>query len=184
MLVRDNKQDSETIMSMQHSLAAVLWLLTAVGGYALVAAWADDAQSGKLHPWVLLIVFWAAALVSAAIHHLSLYLSQCLAQGPEAFRRYWIRHRPALSAYAGGLARLHMPIGQALVHGFVPAQAAGRRMALWCATLASAAVHDLSSCLAQATDVAKRLWAEHSAAIGRARLLPAVVWGAFRHARG
>jgi hypothetical protein len=80
---------SEKIMSVHHSLAAALWLLTAVGAYALVAHWADGAQSGKLQPWVLLIVFWGAALVSVAIH----YLSQYLARAAEVLGRDWRRYR-------------------------------------------------------------------------------------------
>jgi hypothetical protein len=81
----DNK-NPETIMSMHRSLAAALWLLAAAGAYAMAVSWADDAQAGKLHPWVLVVVFWAAAAVSAAIHHLSHYLAGQLAQLPEAFR--------------------------------------------------------------------------------------------------
>jgi hypothetical protein len=82
----DNK-NTETIMSMHRSLAAALWLLAAAGAYAVAASWADDAQTGKLQPWVLVVVFWAAAAVSAAIHHVSHYLAGQLAQAPEAFRR-------------------------------------------------------------------------------------------------
>jgi hypothetical protein len=91
-------------MSVHHCLAAVLWLVTAVGAYALAGTWADDAQAGKLHPWVLVIVFWAAAAVSAGIH----YLSHTLAQMPDTVKRYWVQHRPALSAYASALGRLHL----------------------------------------------------------------------------
>jgi hypothetical protein len=91
-------------MSMHHCLAAVLWLVTAVGAYALAGTWADDAQTGKLHPWVLVIVFWAAAAVSAGIH----YLSHSLAQVPDTVRRFWLQHRPALNAYASALGRLHL----------------------------------------------------------------------------
>ena len=91
-------------MSVHHSLAAVLWLVTAVGAYALAASWADDAQAGKLHPWVLVIVFWAAAAVSAGIH----YLSHSLAQLPDAARRYWLQRKPALNAYVAVLSRLHL----------------------------------------------------------------------------
>jgi hypothetical protein len=91
-------------MSVHHSLAAVLWLVTAVGAYALAAFWADDAQAGKLQPWVLVIVFWAAAAVSAGIH----YLSHLLAQLPDTVKRRWLRHKPALNAYFAALGRLHL----------------------------------------------------------------------------
>ena len=91
-------------MSVHHSLAAVLWLVTAVGAYALAAFWADDAQAGKLHPWVLVIVFWAAAAVSAGIH----YLSHSLAQLPDTAKRYWLQRKPALNAHVALLSRLHL----------------------------------------------------------------------------
>jgi hypothetical protein len=91
-------------MSVHHSLAAVLWLVTAVGAYALAAFWADDAQAGKLHPWVLVIVFWAAAAVSAGIH----YLSHSLAQLPDTAKRYWLQRKPALNGYVAVLSRLHL----------------------------------------------------------------------------
>ena len=91
-------------MSVHHCLAAVLWLVTAVGAYALAAFWADGAQAGKLHPWVLVIVFWAAAAVSAGIH----YLSHSLAQLPDAAKRYWLQHKPALHGYVVVLSRLHL----------------------------------------------------------------------------
>jgi len=91
-------------MSVHHGLAAVLWLLTALGAYEIATFWADDAQAGKLHPWVLVIVFWAAAAVSAGIH----YLSHSLAQLPDALKRGWLQHRPALIAYAAALSRLHL----------------------------------------------------------------------------
>src|SRR5262245_22187686 len=84
---QDNKI-SETIMSLHRSLAAALWLLAAAGAYALAASWADDAQSGKVQPWVLVAVFWGAAAVSVAIHYLSRYLADQLAQAPVALRRH------------------------------------------------------------------------------------------------
>ena len=91
-------------MSVHHCLAAVLWLVTAVGAYALAAFWADGAQAGKLHPWVLVIVFWAAAAVSAGIH----YLSHSLAQLPDTAKRYWLQRKPALNASVALLGRLHL----------------------------------------------------------------------------
>jgi hypothetical protein len=96
----------EKIMSLHHCLAAALWLLTALGAYALAASWAGDAQTGKLHPWVLVIVFWAAAAISACIH----YLSHSLAQAPDALRHYWRQHRAVIGAYIGALGRLHFQL--------------------------------------------------------------------------
>ena len=98
-------------MSLHHCLAAVLWLLTALGAYALAASWAGDAQTGKLHPWVLVIVFWAAAAISAGIH----YLSHSLAQVPDALRRYWLQHRAVIGALAGALGRLHLHLPHRLL---------------------------------------------------------------------
>jgi hypothetical protein len=73
-------------MSMYRSPAAALWLLAAVGAYGAGAAWADDAQTGKLHPWVLIALFWGVALVSVAFHHLLLHL----AQASIALKRNWL----------------------------------------------------------------------------------------------
>jgi hypothetical protein len=161
----------EKIMSMHHSLAAALWLLTAVGAYTLVASWADGAQSGKVHPWVLVIVFWGAALVSMAIHHLSLYLSKCLAQGQDAFRRY-----RAHIAGAGGLRR---PYAQPLARTAGAAKAfqlpaVGHRAALWAIAAASAAIRDLRQPLVRALTQLKRHWAEHTSAGGPPQPLPVV----------
>jgi hypothetical protein len=91
-------------MSMHRSLAAALWLLAAVGAYELVASWAGDAQSGKIHPWALVALFWGVALVSVAIHHLSRFLSDSLAEGADALKRYGPRLKPALSLHLRGLS--------------------------------------------------------------------------------
>ncbi len=160
-------------MPMHHSLAAALWLLAALGAYILVASWADDAQSGKLHPWVLLIVFWGAALASVAIHHLSLYLSKCLAQGSDAFRRYRAHYRRAARAirlpYAQPLARTvdAAKAFQLLVQGRHAVLRGGM-------AAASAAIQDLCHHLVRAFTQLKRHWAEHTPAGGPARPLPAV----------
>jgi len=86
-------------MSMHRSLAAGLWLLAAAGAYAVAVSWADDAQTGKVHPWVLVVVFWGAAAVSVAIHHISHYLADQLEQAPDALkrsRRYLVQGQRAL----------------------------------------------------------------------------------------
>src|SRR5262249_9637301 len=48
----------------------------------------NDAQTGKLHPWVLLVVFWGAAFISVSIHYLLRYLAQAAAWA----RHSWGRH--------------------------------------------------------------------------------------------
>ncbi|MBO0766156.1 MAG: hypothetical protein J2P50_16420 [Hyphomicrobiaceae bacterium] len=94
---------------MRRSLAAALWLLAAAGAYAMVISWADDAQTGKLQPWVLIVVFWAAAAVSVAIHHLSRYLTGQLAQLPEALRRS--PHHPARARHLVSLSQRYLARG-------------------------------------------------------------------------
>jgi hypothetical protein len=91
-------------MSMHRSLAAALWLLAALAAYVLAASWAGGAQTGKIQPWALVAVFWAVALVSVAIHHLSRFLSDWLAEAADALARYGARHKPALSLHAGRLS--------------------------------------------------------------------------------
>jgi hypothetical protein len=166
---------SEKIMSMQHSLAAALWLLTAVGAYILVASWADTAQSGKLHPWVLVIVFWGAAMVSVTIHHLSLYLSKCLAEGPDAFRRYRVHYARAARTIVGSVGSL-LPYARPFARTVDAARAlrpraAGRRAVLWGMAAASVATREPRHLLAHAVTALKRHWAEPRPAGGPARPL-------------
>ena len=154
-------------MSTHHNLAAALWLLAAFGAYILAGSWANDAQSGKLHPWVLLIVFWGAALASVAIHHLSLYLTKCLAQGSDAFMRYRAHYRRAARA-------VRLPYAQPLARTVDVAKAfqllaQGRHAVLWGRAVASAAIQDLHHHLARAFTQLKRHWAEHTPAGGPAR---------------
>jgi uncharacterized protein YbaA (DUF1428 family) len=134
-------------MSMHHSLAAALWLLAAFGAYILAASWANDLQSGKLQPWVLLMVFWGAALASVAIHHLSLYLSKCVAQGSDVVKGYQAHYRRAVRA-------IRHPYGRAAA--------------------ASAAVQDLRQHFVRAVAQLKRHWPEHTPSGGPARPLPSV----------
>ena len=91
-------------MSMHRSLVTALWLLAALGAYVLAASWAGDAQTGKIHPWALVALFWGVALVSVAIHHLSRFLSDCLAEGADALTRYGARHGPALTLHVRRLS--------------------------------------------------------------------------------
>src|SRR5262249_37110323 len=63
-------------MSFPRSPAFAVWLLVAAVACNIGIAWADDAQAGKVHPWVLLAVFWGAALLSVSLHYLLQYLAQ------------------------------------------------------------------------------------------------------------
>ena len=92
-------------MSFPRSPAVAVWLLAAGGVYSIGPAWADDAQTGKLHPWVLLAVFWGAALLSVSIHYLLLYLAQAAAWT----RRSWHQQ-------AGQRARLRKRARLYVVH--------------------------------------------------------------------
>jgi hypothetical protein len=147
----DNK-NPETIMSMHRSLAAALWLLAAAGGYAMALSWADDAQTGNLHPWVLVVVFWAAAAVSAAIHHLSHYLADQFAQLPEAFRHS--RRYLGYARHIVGSSWRHLARGLGTLDSLRPHFAAGRevRNRVWS--------------IAQSRDLRTRSWHRHGAATG------------------
>jgi hypothetical protein len=141
-------------MSMHRSLAAALWLLVAAGAYGASTAWADGAHTSKVHPWVLIALFWGAALVSVAIHHLALHL----ARASEALKGYWLNHaarRAQLGARARHrLARLYAA-GQSLLANF------------W-------------SLLASGREVARHAWSQHKA---EARRGPGVLIGWSRSAR-
>jgi hypothetical protein len=75
-------------MSFPRSPAVAVWLLATTGACSIGDAWAHDAQTGKAHPWVLLAVFWGAALLSVSIHYLLVYLARATAWT----RRSWHRH--------------------------------------------------------------------------------------------
>jgi hypothetical protein len=77
----------ETIMSFPRSPAVAVWLLAAAGTFGSSEAWANDAETGKLHPWVLLAVFWGAALLSVSIHYLLLYLPHAALWARRAWHR-------------------------------------------------------------------------------------------------
>src|SRR5262245_49722030 len=87
----DKKREREMIMSRHRGLAVALWVLAAAAAFAIGAAWADDARSGKITPWALVALFWSAALVSVLIHY--------LAQGPVLLSRY--RHEPPAAPSVG-----------------------------------------------------------------------------------
>ena len=74
-------------MSFPRSPAVAVWLLAATGTFGISDAWANDAETGKLHPWVLLAVFWGAALLSVSIHYLLLYLPHAAGWARRAWHR-------------------------------------------------------------------------------------------------
>ena len=80
----------ETIMFLLRSPAVAGWLLAGAGAYSTGAAWAGNGQTGKLHPWVLVAVFWGVALLSVSVHYLRQYLAQAAAWA----RRSWHQNAP------------------------------------------------------------------------------------------
>jgi hypothetical protein len=149
----DNKKTPETIMSVHRSLAAALWLLAAAGAYAAAVSWAEDAQTGKLQPWVLVVVFWSAAAVSVAIHHLSRYLADHLAQAPGLLRR----SRRHLAQRRHLLSWLHLPRGRHALDRPRLHLARGRDV-----------VRRVWPYLAQGRDALRRVWGQHGAAANAA----------------
>jgi hypothetical protein len=98
----------ETIMHFLRSPAVTVWLLAAAGAYGTGAAWADNGQTGKLHPWVLVALFWSAALLSVLVHHLLAFLAQAAGWT----QRSWHRHAPARARL---LRRARLGLAQALL---------------------------------------------------------------------
>ncbi|MFZ1102049.1 MAG: hypothetical protein WAN86_04255 [Hyphomicrobiaceae bacterium] len=66
-------------MFLLRSPAVAVWLLAGAGASSTGAAWAGNGQTGKLHPWVLVAVFWGVALLSVSVHYLRQYLAQAAA---------------------------------------------------------------------------------------------------------
>ena len=63
-------------MSLHRGLRAALWLSALVGACAASTAWAGSpyAHASKLHPWVLIALFWGVALASIAVHYIARHL--------------------------------------------------------------------------------------------------------------
>lgn len=80
-------------MFLPRSPAVAVWLLAGAGAYSTSAAWAGNGQTGKLHPWVLVAVFWGVALLSVSVH----YLRQYIAQAAVSARRSWHQSAPERS---------------------------------------------------------------------------------------
>src|SRR5262245_15955741 len=139
-------------MSLHHSFAAALWLVAGVGAYELAESWMDAAQSGKIHPWTLVALFWAVALASVAIHHLSRFLSDCLAEGAEAATRYAAQLKPYVGPHIRALSDHPAQAARALKHYWFQHRPA---------------IH-------AASEVLKRHWAQHrAAAVGQPQAVPA-----------
>jgi hypothetical protein len=141
-------------MSMHRSLTAALWLLAAAGAYAMAVSWADAAQTGKLQPWVLVVVFWAAAAVSVAIHRLSHYLADQPAQLPEAFRHS--------RRYFGYARRIVSPSWRHLARGLHALDSLRSHLA------PVREVRNRVWPIAQGRDVRTGSWRQHGAAAGAA----------------
>src|SRR5262245_55122192 len=88
--LQPTSKDSETIMSFLRPAVGV-WLVAAAGAYGIGAAWAGNGQAGQLAPWVLVAMFWSAALLSVLVHYLVRYLVQAAGWT----RRSWLQHAPA-----------------------------------------------------------------------------------------
>jgi hypothetical protein len=168
-------------MSFLRSPAAVVWLLAAAGAYSIGDAWAEDAHAGKLHPWVLIAVFWSVALLSVSIHYLLPYLARAaggawrswllqavartrlagrawpyLAQTPAWARRSWQQH-----AVSGTRLARHARIHLALAAGTLKRSTG--RLAHGQIALAS-----VSALVGHAWDVARRAWELQMAGARRA----------------
>jgi hypothetical protein len=154
-------------MSMHRSLAAGLWLLAAAGACAVAASWADDAQTGKIHPWVLVVLFWGAAAVSVAIHHLSRFLAEQLAQAPEMLvrsRRCIAQAQDALRRAQLRLARERELLGSVDVH-HVPGREALEAVRPHLTRAANAlanALRRLRLHLGQGRDLLRGSWRQHA----------------------
>ena len=168
-------------MSFLRSPAAVVWLLAAVGAYSIGDAWADDAHADKLHPWVLLAVFWGAALLSVSIHYLLPYLAQAagwarrawlqqagastrlawrvwpyLAQTPAWAHRSWQQHAAAGSRLARH-ARVHLALAAGTLKRSTGRLAHGQM-----------ALASVSALVGQGWDLARRAWEQQMAGARRA----------------
>jgi hypothetical protein len=145
-------------MSLFRSPAVAVWLLAA-GAYSIGPAWAGNAQTGKLHPWVLVAVFWGAALLSVSVHYVRQYLPQAAAWT----RRAWHRNAP-VRARLMRRARLHVARTSAgLSAGLSVGLRRSRQLVRSHALLAGA-----WSLAHQGLDAANRAWAQQMAGARRA----------------
>jgi hypothetical protein len=168
-------------MSFLRSPAAVAWLLAAAGACTIGDAWADDAQTGKLHPWVLIAMFWGVALASVSIHYLLPYLAQAagwarrawlqpaaartrlawvawvyLARTPAWARRFWRQHAAASMRLAMRV-RVHLALAAGALKRSTGRLAHGR-----------IALASISALVGQGWDVARRTWEQQMAGARRA----------------
>jgi hypothetical protein len=83
--------------------------VAAAGAYGTGAAWAGNGQTGKLHPWVLVALFWSAALLSVLVHHLPAFLTRAAGWT----QRSWHQHAPARARLQ---RRARLGLAQAALH--------------------------------------------------------------------
>ena len=146
-------------MFLLRSPAVAGWLLAGAGAYSTGAAWAGNGQTGKLHPWVLVAVFWGVALLSVSVH----YLRQYLAQAAVWARRSWHQSAPERARL---MRRARLTLAQA--------SAGARRSWHRHATEGARLIARARLTLAQASAGARRSWHRHATEgarlIARARL--------------
>jgi hypothetical protein len=62
-------------MSMQHGIAALIWLLGAATAFGVSALWLVDAHAGKMSAWALVSLAWSAALIAVLAHHVAQFIA-------------------------------------------------------------------------------------------------------------
>ena len=62
-------------MSMQHGIAALIWLLGAATAFGVSALWLVDAHAGKMSAWALVSLAWSAALIAVLAHHVAKFIA-------------------------------------------------------------------------------------------------------------
>lgn len=80
-------------MSMQHAVAALIWLLAAVAAFGVSAVWVVDAQTGKMSAWALVSMAWCAALLALLAHH----IAQFIAPRANAFMSFRLHRLPLVA---------------------------------------------------------------------------------------
>lgn len=79
-------------MSMQHGIAALIWLLGAATAFGVSALWLVDAHAGKMSAWALVSLAWSAALIAVLARQLAQFIA------PRASALMSLRGREPLAA--------------------------------------------------------------------------------------